>query len=54
MTNGGILLAILLYFVLKFIYLFGILILIGALVAKFKAMGAEKIKKWESGENGER
>lgn len=53
-TNVGLIIAIILFFILKFIYLFAILITIAVVVGKLKAKGQEQIKKWESGENGEK
>lgn len=53
-TNVGLLLAILLYFVLKFISICCILVIAGVIIGRIKAKGQETIKKWEGKENGER
>lgn len=48
-----IFLALLFYFMLKMVYNIVILVVIGQLIAKFKAKGEEILKKGEWKENGE-
>lgn len=53
-SNVGLILAIIVFFVLKFIYNLVIIIFIIAFIARMKAKGQEILKKGVGEENGEK